>query len=265
MTPRSNSDIRRAHAACGALAAVLASMPAIAVAHHAPADDPSQAVAIERGLTAASSTNPRVRPTLELAAAEPAGIFRVWTPGGLASRSTDALPLTQRARAAADERAAAGLDGLVDDPAPRCEAPGLPRMLDTPHSIEFVDRGDRILMRFEEWSDERTVYMDPRKGPPTQAHSPTGVSFGRWEGPTLAIFTTYLDARFFDDAGTPLSRAATVLERYTPSADGRRLRWRATVTDPATFTVPVVLEGEMTRAAGKTLEPHACRGFEPSL
>jgi Family of unknown function (DUF6152) len=190
----------------------------------------------------------------------PAGLFRVWTPRRFPAAGASKLPLTATARAAAAE-----FDVLEDDPALRCVPPGLPRMLETPYPIEFVERDDRVVMRFEEWAGERTVYMNPRNGPPTQDASPTGVSFGRWEGTTLAIFTTYLDAALFDATGTPLSRAATVLERYTPSADGRALVWHATVTDPATFTAPVVLEGAMAYAPGETIKPYECRVLEPSL
>jgi hypothetical protein len=189
-----------------------------------------------------------------------AGLFRVWTPRRFPTAGASPLPLTSAARATAAE-----YDVLEDDPALRCEPPGLPHMLQTPYPIEFSNRGDRIVMRFEEWSGERTIYMNPRNGPPTQDPSPIGVSFGRWEGTTLAIFTTYLDARLFDATGTPLSRAATVLERYTPSADGRTLVWQATVTDPVTFTAPVTLEGAMAYVRGETIKPYECRVLEPSL
>ena len=49
-----------------------------------------------------------------------------------------------------------------------------------------------------------------------------------------------------------------MLERYTPSADGARLDWRVTVTDDATFTAPVALEGFMAFEAGVALGLHEC-------
>jgi hypothetical protein len=173
---------------------------------------------------------------------ETSAIFRVWTPRG--RTETVELPLTERAR-----EAVLAYDVPQDDAAPGCESPpGMPVMLNTSLAIEFVARGDQILMRFAEWDAERTIYMNPRNGPPVQEHSPMGVSFGRWEGQTLAVFTTYISYPYFDDRSTPQSTAVTVLERYTPSEQGTRLDWRVAVTDPATFTTPVVRDGHMEAA-----------------
>jgi hypothetical protein len=104
----------------------------------------------------------------------------------------------------------------------------------------------------------RTVYMNPRNGPRVQDPSPYGVSFGRWEAETLAIFTTYINYPYFDDLGTPQSAAVTVLERYTPSGGGERLDWVVTVTDEATFTQPVVRRGFMAYEAGESIKAYNC-------
>jgi hypothetical protein len=192
---------------------------------------------------------------LAAAAAQPAAkspsVFRVWTPGMRAPAAP--LPLTERAREAAN-----AYDVLADDPALRCVPPGMPAMLDTSRPIELVADGERILMRFEAWNATRVIHMQPGAGPRAGERSPRGASFGRWEGDTLAIFTLYIDYPYFDSLGTPQSAGVTVLERYTPSADGTRLDWRVTVTDDATFTAPVVREGFMAFEPGATLGRHAC-------
>lgn len=180
------------------------------------------------------------------------GIFKVWTPRGLLTRITS-LPLTERARIAKDAYVA-----ITDDPALRCIPAGMPVLLDTPYPIEFVDEGDRIVMRLEEWDGERKIYMTPGGGPPVQEHSPNGVSFGRWEGNTLAVFTTYIDYPYSDDRGTPQTRDVAVLERYTPSEDGARLETEVTVTDPATYTEPLVRRGWMSFEPDQTLRPYGC-------
>jgi len=184
-------------------------------------------------------------------------IFKVWTPRGRLTE-TATLPLTERARAAKSAYVAAR-----DDPALRCIPPGLPVMLDTPYPIEFVDRGDEIVMRLEEWDGVRTIYTKPGGGPPVQQHSPKGISFGRWEGKTLAIFTTYIDYPYSDDLGTPQSKDVTVLERYTPSEDGARLETEVTVTDPATYTEPLVRRGWMSFERDQTIKPYQCTLIEP--
>jgi hypothetical protein len=193
-------------------------------------------------------------PPADAAAPQPVpGIFKVWTPRGRPANDPASLPLTERAR-----EAARAYRPLEDDPALRCVPPGMPSMLDTPYPVELIDRGDQILMRLEEWDGTRTIYMNPRNGPPSQEPSPYGVSFGRWEGTTLAIFTTYIRYPYFDDRGTPQSAAVTVLERYAPSADGSRLDWTVTVTDAATFTEPVVRKGFMAFEAGEQIKPYNC-------
>jgi hypothetical protein len=183
----------------------------------------------------------------------PRGIFRVWTPRGRPAADPAGLPLRESAR-----EAARAYQPLRDDPALQCIAPGLPVMLDTPYPVQFVEDGDRIVMRFEEWDGVRTVYMNPRNGPRVQDPSPYGVSFGRWEAETLAIFTTYINYPYFDDLGTPQSAAVTVLERYTPSGGGERLDWVVTVTDEATFTQPVVRRGFMAYEAGESIKAYNC-------
>jgi len=185
------------------------------------------------------------------------GIFKVWTPRGrLTAYAT--LPLTQRARAAKDAYVA-----MKDDPALRCIPAGMPVMLDTPYPVDFVDRGEQIIMRLEEWDGMRTIYMKPDAPPAVREHSPSGTSFGRWEGKTLAIFTTYIDYPYSDDLGTPQSKDATVLERYTPSDDGTRLETEVTVTDPATYTAPLVRRGWMSFEPDETIKPYRCELIAP--
>ena len=183
------------------------------------------------------------------------GIFRVWTPRRQPHSDPATLPLTARAR-----EIAASYDPLADDPALACMPPGMPAMLATPYPIEFVDRGDHIVMRLEEWGAMRTIHLSPGRGPAVQEPSPYGVSFGRWErnGATLAVFTLYIDYPYLDDHGTPQSGAVTVLERYTPSVDGNRLDWELTITDSAMLTEPVVQRGHMDWEPGESVKAFDC-------
>jgi len=167
-------------------------------------------------------------------------VVGTWVPGERAV--PDPLPLTAAAQRAIDAAHEAA------EPRP-CAAPGMPALLATSFAVEITQQGDKVVMRYAQWDAARTVYTNPRNGPPTQQPSAFGVSFGRWEGETLAIFTTYISYPYFDLEGTPQSTAVSVLERYTPSADGSRLESKVTVTDAATFTAPVVMTGSMTAHA----------------
>ena len=69
-----------------------------------------------------------------------------------------------------------------------------------------------------------------------------GYSTGHWESETLVVETTNMPADVLDSHGTPQSASIHVAERFTPSADGTRLDYRITVTDPNSFTEPFEVE-----------------------
>lgn len=185
------------------------------------------------------------------AAGQTFDLFKIWTPRiETAPVQPEPLPLRRPSDAAPPE---AG-ESAADD----CAAPGMPLILDTLYPVEFVDDGDKILMRYAEWGLTRTVHLGQRDGTPHGGPTPLGESFGRWEGDTLAIFTLYIDYPRFDRHGTPQSPDVSVLERYTPSDDGRLLEWVVTVTDPATFTRPVVRRGQMTDLGTESLDVFRC-------
>ena len=180
-----------------------------------------------------------------------ADIFRVWLP--LVRPDTGAgdtvYPLTEAGRAML-----AAWDP-EDDPALRCMPPGVPTAMDNPYPIEFVDRGDVIELRLEEWDGLRTIYMEG-EGDPVQPYM--GRSVGRWEGSTLVVETSDMDWRYVDDLGTPQSEDAVIEERFTMSEDGVRLDWEARITDPVNYTEPVVMEGAWTWVPGHEIMPYNC-------
>ena len=183
------------------------------------------------------------------------GIFRVWSvpipnPAGAAAlRDLTFTPQAVAARASFD---------LLDNFATRCEPEGMPRIMFNPHPFEFVDRGDTIVLRAELYDTERTIHMDRAVAPADEPHSRLGFSIGRWDGDSLVVTTTRVDWPFFDNAGTPQSSAVEIVERYSLSDDQARLSFRVTVTDPATFTVPAVIEGHWL-ALGHTIDRYDCR------
>ena len=186
-----------------------------------------------------------------------ADIFRVWLP--LERPNTGAgntvYPLTEAGQAALTAW------NPENDPALQCIPPGLPTAMDNPYPIEFVDRGDVIDFRLEEWDGLRTIYMEG-EGNPVQPRM--GRSVGRWEGRTLVVATTDMDWRYVDDLGTPQSEDAVIEERFTLSEDGVRLDWTARITDPVNFTEPVVMEGAWTWVPGHEIKPFNCALPEPA-
>ena len=74
----------------------------------------------------------------------------------------------------------------------------------------------------------------------------------------LVVTTSRIDWPYFSQLGIPQSPAVEIVERFTPTADGSRLDYEMTVTDPATFTRPVVLATHWLWLPGVERLPYEC-------
>ena len=92
-----------------------------------------------------------------VAVAEGDGIFRVWSRdvGTWYFRPPSEYPVTAGAAAAATN-----WNDLEDNPILRCEPPGMPPLMGNPYPMEFVDRGNVIELRFEEFDAVREIHLD---------------------------------------------------------------------------------------------------------
>lgn len=140
----------------------------------------------------------------------------------------------------------------------RCIASGMPNAMHSPYPIEFVDEGDQIRLRIEEWEATRIIDMLADAVPEDAPQSPHGYSVGRWEGDTLVVETERIDFPYQDDLGTPMSDRVRMLERFTLSEDGNRLDYALTVTDPPNLTRPATWDAAWIRVPGKQLMPYQC-------
>lgn len=181
------------------------------------------------------------------------GIFRVWTYGRTSDRPVVAPAYTPQALAGQ-----ARYDPLVDDPALRCIAAGMPLVMDNPFPIEFTDRGDEILLALELWDIGRTIHMTDSADGTGHRGTPLGFSTGRWEGNTLEVATADIDWAIFDDAGTPQSGQVRSFERFTLSDDERRLDYEVTITDPETLLEPLMLRWHWDWVPGEALQHYGC-------
>ena len=128
-----------------------------------------------------------------------------------------------------------------------------------PFPIEFIDKGDTIELRLEEYDARRTIHMKPVPEVAAKPRTAEGFSVGRWEGKTLVVSTTQLTPRNFDFTGIQRSTAASLVERFTPNADGSRLHYAVTVTDPAVFTRPMEFKRSWVWRPGEKVMPFNCR------
>lgn len=193
------------------------------------------------------------------------GIFRVWTlirdgprlfPEVVdPSFDPQSYPLTDSARAAL-----AAFDLARDNPTNNCQPKGMPTIMEQPYPIEFVERGDgNILLRIEEYDLERLIYMDTSRAQPAGPPSLLGYSTGEWDQQTLVVTTTRVSWPYFSQIGIPQSPESRIVERFTPTAEGSRLDYRLTVTDPANFSEPVELGVYWIWVPETELIPYECR------
>ncbi len=143
------------------------------------------------------------------------------------------LPLTDAAR-----QALAGFDPVKYMMSLGCGGKGMPEIIGVPAVTDFVDRGDSILMRIEEFDTVRTIHLNSRENPRAQPKTLLGYSTGRWEGDTLIVETGSVGAPHLRP-GVPLGPDASFVERFTPSPDGKRLNYTIVMTDPYSLTQPV--------------------------
>ena len=160
------------------------------------------------------------------AANKAAGLFRVWStkfnePGGLWRRD---YPLTDAAK-----KSRAAFNPLTDTVAPGCRPKGMPTIMEQPYPMEFVRKGDAILLRLEEYDTVRTIDMAPR-AKVDSLPNPSGV---------------------------PQGPSSTIVERFTSTSDGR-LNYTMTVTDQATFTSPLELSRSWVWRPDEIVKPYNC-------
>ncbi|HWN39597.1 MAG TPA: DUF6152 family protein [Gammaproteobacteria bacterium] len=161
------------------------------------------------------------------------------------------LPLTEAAR-----QAQATFDAVKYNMSLGCAPKNMPFVMVVPAPIDFVDRGESILFRSEEFDVVRTIHMNSRENPSAQPKTPLGYSVGRWEGDTLVVETGSVGAEYLIP-GVPLGPSASFVERFTPSADGGRLHYTIVITDPYSLTETV----ERTRswiAVDEKVMPYNC-------
>lgn len=172
------------------------------------------------------------------AAATADGLFRIWSWGRLERGwwffgDTDNFPLTEAALAKHAE-----WNEFTDNLQLKCIAPGMPNTMGNPYPIEFVQVGDNIEMRAEEFDVVRTIHMNVEPDP-SIAHSHHGYSVGHWENEnTLVVSTANINYPYFNRVGVPQSEAVTTQERFVVDDAEGKLHYELTVTDPWALTEP---------------------------
>lgn len=197
------------------------------------------------------------------------GIFQVWSTslaniGEILMFDGYQFSLTEAAAAARADY------DLYDNPIfdKGCSHKGMPTIMEQPYPMELIDNGDVITMRMEEGDAVREIVMldgimlegvMPAKTDVGERLSiPMGYSFGDWEGDTLVVTTTRSSWPYVDMTGVLNNEDAIYVERFSPSADGKRLDYSMTITSPEIFSEPVAVEKYWYRIDGAEVKPYGC-------
>ncbi len=129
----------------------------------------------------------------------------------------------------------------------RCITRGMPAtMLPFPYNngVRVFQAPGWVVINHEMIHEQRLIPLDGRAAPPSGVNSWLGTSSGHFEGNTLVVETTGFNGLSpmvivgpsNGTAGIPTSTEMTIVEHFTPTADG--LYYEAWVEDPTILTGP---------------------------
>jgi hypothetical protein len=123
-----------------------------------------------------------------------------------------------------------------------CQPYGFVREITNPLPMQISRDGEHLLVRYEEWSLFRPIYMDGRAHPLQRTPSLLGHSVGRIENGELIVESAVVTPDLISDSSQAgHSGDLTAVERYTLRDNPRRLELTFTLTDPMMFTQPLVI------------------------
>jgi hypothetical protein len=116
--------------------------------------------------------------------------------------------------------------------------PGLLRAMVYGRPFQLIVLPDKVMQLFEWTRVWREIHTDGRKAPEDIGPFWYGYSVGRWEGDTLVVETTSLDARaWMDQWGSPFSDSVKVTERWRRTGKDS-LEFTMTIDDPVMYVRP---------------------------
>ena len=122
----------------------------------------------------------------------------------------------------------------------RCLVPGIPRLYYFP-SFRIIQTPGTVVFVWDEYHTYRVVPLDNRPHVAPNVKLWMGDGRGHWEGTTLVVDTTNLNAKSrLDVIGDFYSENTHIVERFV-FVDGNTMNYEATITDPTVFTRPWTL------------------------
>ena len=174
---------------------------------------------------------------------------------GLAQVGTNLAdwPLTAKGRSAQ-----AAYDG-TQNPHIDCIPVAAPSLMLYSNVYAVDVRDDRVVIDIEWMNARRVIFLDGRPHAQSGERTNQGHSIGRWEGTTLVV-----DTRLFADNGAgnafeiPSGADKSLVERLTPSSDGKRIEYAFVLEDPEYLAAPIRGEGVWDYRPDLTPLPNEC-------
>ncbi len=194
----------------------------------------------------------------------PDSIFSVWTTltgvpesRTLHPRATADYPLSEAAR-----QKIAGYNPETDDPFGSCSPKGGSLVMDAPYPVEFIDQGDTILFKLEEYDLVRTIHLTDIHDDRNIEPSLLGYSTARWQDDILLVTTTKIDYAYLNVGSIPnyipQSQHAQFQETLRLGSEHDRLHYTLTVTDTEMLTEPLVMRKYYQWRPGESVQPYSC-------
>jgi hypothetical protein len=140
-----------------------------------------------------------------------------------------------------------------------CKSPTMAFLMQAPFPMEIYQGRDMIVMKMEYMDMVRVIFTDGRGHEPADApHSKAGDSIGHWEGDTLVVDTTHLEAGTMMNNGFDHTKNMHVIEKFRLSPDGKTLWATQLYDDPGTFAGYAARYISWTRKPGEYVYPYDC-------
>jgi hypothetical protein len=139
----------------------------------------------------------------------------------------------------------------------RCLVPGIPRLYYFP-TFRIIQTPRTVVFVWDEYHTYRVIPLDARPHVAPNVKLWMGDSRGHWEGKTLIVDTTNLNAKSrLDVIGDFYSENAHITERFI-FVDDKTMNYEATITDPTVFTRPWTLRIPQRRMPDDEFWEFAC-------
>jgi hypothetical protein len=173
----------------------------------------------------------------------------------------DVYPFTAEGR-----RSFESYDALAEatNQADDCAAYTMPGILWANSPMQIVQGDETIVFRYETGGVTRSIPMSGPMSSGDTSSTELGHSIGHWEGEVLIVETTGLiDGVLRNNRGYPISREATITERYWRDGERNDLQMELLVNDPTNYTEPFTLGREWIWAPDEDIRPYECVSLGP--